>query len=96
MLIWIYQHYHEKVLLQDIVHAGQLIRSECCRYYKDILKKSPLHYVNEYRIQQSLILLQETDLNLLEIVYPVGFNSTSSFISVFKRIKNTTPLVYRN
>ncbi|MGG1699182.1 AraC family transcriptional regulator [Bacillus zhangzhouensis] len=95
MLKWIHQHYHEKVLLQDIVHAGQLIRSECCRYYEDILKKSLLHYVNEYRIQQSLILLQETNLNLPGIAYQVGFNSTSYFISVFKRIKNTTPLAYR-
>ncbi|MEK4183001.1 AraC family transcriptional regulator [Bacillus sp. FSL K6-1145] len=95
MLNWIHQHYHEKVLLQDIARAGQLSRSECCRYFKDILKKTPLHYVNEYRVQQSLILLQETDFNITEIAYKVGFNSTSYFISMFKRIKNTTPLAYR-
>ncbi|MCY7527885.1 helix-turn-helix transcriptional regulator, partial [Bacillus pumilus] len=51
--------------------------------------------VNEYRVQQSLILLQETDFNITEIAYKVGFNSTSYFISMFKRIKNTTPLAYR-
>ncbi|MCM3149639.1 AraC family transcriptional regulator [Bacillus pumilus] len=95
MLNWIHQHYHEKVLLQDIARAGQLSRSECCRYFKDILKKTPLHYVNEYRVQQSLILLQETDFYITEIAYKVGFNSTSYFISMFKRIKNTTPLAYR-
>ncbi|PRS64277.1 AraC family transcriptional regulator [Bacillus pumilus] len=95
MLNWIHQYYHEKVHLQDIARAGQLSRSECCRYFKDILKKIPLHYVNEYRVQQSLILLQETDFNITEIAYKVGFNSTSYFISMFKRIKNTTPLAYR-
>ncbi|WP_345807368.1 AraC family transcriptional regulator [Bacillus pumilus] len=95
MLNWIHQYYHEKVLLQDIARAGQLSRSECCRYFKDILKKTPLDYVNEYRVQQSLILLQETDFNITEIAYKVGFNSTSYFISMFKRIKNTTPLAYR-
>ncbi|MGQ7867538.1 AraC family transcriptional regulator [Bacillus sp. WC2502] len=95
MLNWIHQHYHEKMLLQDIARAGQLSRSECCRYFKDILKKTPLHYVNEYRVQQSLILLQETDFYITEIAYKVGFNSTSYFISMFKRIKNTTPLAYR-
>ncbi|MFV5961424.1 AraC family transcriptional regulator [Bacillus sp. AK25] len=95
MLNWIHEHYHEKVLLQDIAREGQLSRSECCRYFNDILKKSPIHYVNEYRIQQSLILLQKTDLNITEIAYQVGFSSTSYFISIFKRIKNTTPLSYR-
>ncbi|MCY7538369.1 AraC family transcriptional regulator [Bacillus pumilus] len=95
MLNWIHQYYLEKVHLQDIARAGQLSRSECCRYFKDILKKTPLHYVNEYRVQQSLILLQETDFNITEIAYKVGFNSTSYFISMFKRIKNTTPLAYR-
>ncbi|MFP7450111.1 AraC family transcriptional regulator [Bacillus altitudinis] len=95
MLNWIHEHYHEKVLLQDIVREGQLSRSECCRYFNDILKKSPIHYVNEYRIQQSLILLQKTDLNITEIAYQVGFSSTSYFISIFKRVKNTTPLSYR-
>ncbi|MEK4020601.1 MULTISPECIES: AraC family transcriptional regulator [Bacillus] len=95
MLNWIHEHYHEKVLLQDIAREGQLSRSECCRYFNDILKKSPIHYVNEYRIQQSLILLQKTDLNITEIAYQVGFSSTSYFISIFKRVKNTTPLSYR-
>ncbi|MBR0581909.1 AraC family transcriptional regulator [Bacillus altitudinis MN12] len=95
MLNWIHEHYHEKVLLQDIAREGQLSRSECCRYFNDILKKSPIHYVNEYRIQQSLILLQKTDLNITEIAYQVGFSSTSYFINIFKRIKNTTPLSYR-
>ncbi|QKL21354.1 helix-turn-helix domain-containing protein [Bacillus altitudinis] len=95
MLNWIHEHYHEKVLLQDIAREGQLSRSECCRYFNDILKKSPIHYVNEYRIQQSLILLQKTDLNITEIAYQVGFSSTSYFINIFKRVKNTTPLSYR-
>lgn len=87
MLNWIHEHYHEKVLLQDIAREGQLSRSECCRYFNDILKKSPIHYVNEYRIQQSLILLQKTDLNITEIAYQVGFSGTSYFINIFKRVK---------
>ncbi|MGX9291292.1 hypothetical protein ACSLGF_08695 [Bacillus sp. A015] len=41
MLKWIHQHDQEKVLLQDIAHTGKLSRYECCRYFKDILKKSP-------------------------------------------------------
>lgn len=52
MLNWIHLHYAEKVTLDDIAQAGQLSRSECCRYFKRMLKNTPLSYVMEYRIQQ--------------------------------------------
>ncbi len=51
MLSWIHQHYAEKIMLEDIARAGQLSRSECCRYFKRFLKCTPLNYVMDYRIQ---------------------------------------------
>lgn len=57
MLNWIHQHYSEKILLEDIARAGQLSRSECCRYFKRILNTTPLNYVTEYRIQKSAVLV---------------------------------------
>ncbi|MNK27537.1 DNA-binding transcriptional regulator MelR [compost metagenome] len=47
MLNWIHTRYAEKILLDDIARAGQLSRSECCRYFKRILKKTPLNYVTD-------------------------------------------------
>ncbi len=34
-------------------------------------------------------------LKIEEIGYEVGFNSKSTFFSTFKKIKNTTPLLYK-
>ncbi|MEK4907085.1 AraC family transcriptional regulator [Niallia sp. FSL M8-0099] len=95
MLNWIHLHYAEKILLDDIARAGQLSRSECCRYFKRILKKTPLNYVNDYRIQKSLILLQHPDSNVTDVTYQVGFNSTSYFIDKFRKSMNMTPLAYK-
>jgi AraC-like DNA-binding protein/mannose-6-phosphate isomerase-like protein (cupin superfamily) len=95
MLDWIHQHYAEKIMLDDIAKAGQLSRSECCRYFKRVLKKTPLNYVTEYRIQKSLILLQQADSNVTEVAYRVGFNSTSYFIDIFRKSMNMTPLSYK-
>lgn len=53
MLSWIYLHYAEKITLDDIARAGQLSRSECCRYFKRMLKITPLNYVMDYRIQKA-------------------------------------------
>ncbi|WP_121612585.1 AraC family transcriptional regulator [Mesobacillus foraminis] len=95
MLNWIHLHYAEKILLDDIARAGHLSRSECCRYFKRMLKKTPLNYVNDYRIQKSLILLQQPESNVTEVGYQVGFNSTSYFIDRFRKSMNTTPFAYK-
>ncbi|WP_026574617.1 AraC family transcriptional regulator [Bacillus sp. UNC438CL73TsuS30] len=95
MLSWIHEHYAEKVLLEDIARAGQLSRSECCRYFRRFLKCTPLNYVIDYRIQKSLFLLQQGDSNITEVAYQVGFNSTSYFIDKFRNSMNMTPLAYK-
>ncbi|WP_010530203.1 AraC family transcriptional regulator [Lentibacillus jeotgali] len=95
MLNWIHRHYGEKIMLDDIASAGGLSRSECCRYFKSMLKTTPLRYVTDYRIQASLSLLQHTDANVTEIAYQVGFNSTSYFIDKFRKMMNITPLAYK-
>ncbi|MGG1676995.1 helix-turn-helix domain-containing protein [Neobacillus sp. NRS-1170] len=95
MLNWIHLNYAEKILLDDIARAGQLSRSECCRYFKRILKTTPLNYVTDFRIQKSLILLQQPESNVTDVAYQVGFNSTSYFIDKFRKSMNMTPLAYK-
>ncbi|CAH8770557.1 AraC family transcriptional regulator [Paenibacillus dendritiformis] len=95
MLQWIHLHYAENIRLDDIARAGQLSRSECCRYFKRMLKTTPLSYVIDYRIQKSLVLLQQADASVTEVSYQVGFNSTSYFIDKFRQTMNMTPLAYK-
>lgn len=95
MLSWIHEHFAEKIMLEDIAKAGQLSRSECCRYFKQFLKCTPLNYVIDYRIQKSLYLLQQGDSTITEVAFQVGFNSTSYFINQFRDSMNMTPLAYK-
>ena len=95
MLHWIHLHYADKMLLDDIARAGQLSRSECCRYFKRMLRTTPLNYVMDYRIRRSVLLLQESDSTVTEVAYQVGFNSTSYFIDKFRKSMNVTPLAYK-
>jgi len=95
MLDWIHHHYEEKIKLVDIAAAGHLSRSECCRYFQRILNHSPFNYLEHYRIQKSLILLQEEDANITEVAYRVGFSSTSYFIQKFRKEMKITPLAYK-
>lgn len=93
MLQWIHTHYAETIILENIAQAGQLSRSECCRYFKRILHTTPLQYVTDYRIRKSLTYLQQ--YNVTEVAYEVGFNSTSYYIEKFKERMGQTPLAYK-
>ncbi|MFY2156256.1 AraC family transcriptional regulator [Cytobacillus firmus] len=95
MLNWIHEHYAEKVTLECIAKAGRLSNSECCRYFKKILRTTPIKYLIQHRLQKSLPLLQEPGSNVTEVAYKVGFNSSSYFIEKFRNAMNMTPLAYK-
>ena len=55
-------------------------------------------FVNEYRIKKAMEILrdpQQERLTVLEVLYEVGFNSKSSFNTVFKKYTGKTPTQYR-
>ncbi|SUV05679.1 transcriptional regulator [Cytobacillus firmus] len=95
MLNWIHQHFAEKVTLSDIAKAGRLSNSECCRYFKKILRTTPINYLIQHRLQKSLPLLQEPGSNVTEVAYKVGFNSSSYFIEKFRNAMYMTPLAFK-
>ncbi|UPK42015.1 AraC family transcriptional regulator [Paenibacillus pabuli] len=95
MLEWIHRHFAQPIKLEDIARAGQLSRSETCRYFTQMLNSTPMQYVIDYRLQKSVELLQLMERSITEIAYEVGFNSTSYFIHQFRKNKQITPLKFR-
>ena len=62
------------------------------------LKQHFFDFVNDYRIEKSKQILEDSSKNkltILEILYEVGFNSKSSFNTAFKKHTGVTPTSYR-
>ncbi|WP_298500005.1 AraC family transcriptional regulator [uncultured Algibacter sp.] len=62
------------------------------------LKQHFFDFVNDYRIEKSKKILEDSSKNkltILEILYEVGFNSKSSFNTAFKKHTGLTPTLYR-
>lgn len=51
--------------------------------------------LNEYRLFEACRLLRESDMHIQAIAIQTGYNSSSSFIKIFKNIMGMTPSTYR-
>lgn len=95
MVSYVYQHYSEKVSLDDIAASGHVSRSKCCLIFKRYLQQSPIEFLNTYRLKVSCRLLTTTSQNITEIALSCGFNHLSYFSKMFLESFQCTPSEYR-
>jgi AraC-like DNA-binding protein len=82
--------------LSDLASEMNISAHQLSQLLNDNLGKSFSTYINEYRINEACEKIENGSyLKIEEIGYEVGFNSKSTFFSTFKKIKNTTPLLYK-
>lgn len=95
MVSFIYQHYPEKISLNDIAASGHVGRSKCCQIFKHYLQQSPVDFLNAYRLKISCQLLCTTQKSITEIALLCGFNHLSYFSKYFMESYGCTPREYR-
>jgi two-component system response regulator YesN len=92
---YINEHYNEDINLETVANIVHLNPS----YFSSIFKKevgvSFSNYLNKIRIEQSKLLLKNTDSSIVEIALEVGFEDQSYFSKVFKNLTKMTPKQYR-
>lgn len=91
VLLYIESNYGNYVTLDDLAKRANINSRYFCRFFKDMTHKTPIEYLNYYRIKCSCDKLFITDKNITEIAFDCGFNDLSYFIKVFRRFKGITP-----
>ncbi len=96
MLLYIVEHYPEKVALDEIAASAGCKKSKCTQLFKDFLGTAPINYLSKYRLSKALSLLTETDRTIVRISYDLGFSSGSSyFCESFKKAFGMSAAEYR-
>lgn len=85
MLSYIYDHYSEKVSLEDIAEAADISRSEAGRCFSSYMNCSPVDALIQYRLQKAQQLLRSTSLSVQEISESCGFNSLNYFSRQYRK-----------
>ena len=63
--------------------------------FKKYMHETLFSYLLVYRVNQSLLLLADTDMEITEIAEKCGFANPGYYTRVFKRIREITPMGYR-
>lgn len=95
VLSYITDHYHEKLYVQDLASQVNMNEQYFCRFFKRSIGKTPIDYINDYRLNKVIRLLETGDAQITEIYLECGFNNMGNFQRLFKRKTGITPLQYR-
>lgn len=88
------ENYAAKLSLEDIASACNLSKSEFCRCFKRITRKTAFEYLMDLRIRKSLRFLESEGLSVTETALASGFSSSSYYTEVFRRYMGCTPREY--
>lgn len=95
ILYYIHNHYNEKITSENLSRMCYMNESHFCRFFKRSFGKSPLSYINEYRIEKACDLLLSSTQSITEIALSTGFEDINYFSRTFKKLKGISPTQFR-
>lgn len=95
VLHYMHGHYKERILIQELASIIPMSEGHFCRFFKSIVKKTPVEYLNFLRVEKAMKVLEDPQIKIIDVASEVGFESPSYFIKTFKALKHMTPTDYR-
>lgn len=96
MMVYIHEHYRDKIEVQELAAAAFLSERECFRVFHDCLHMTPIEYMRNYRLQMACQMLADGDESITYISHACGLGSSSYFGKVFREYVGCTPIQYRH
>ena len=96
-LSYIENHYSENISLDDLARTAGFNKRYFCKIFKSLTTKTPIEYLNLYRINiAKKMLLDNYTRSVSEVAYACGYNDSAYFIRIFKKTLNTTPAKFQS
>ncbi len=96
VLVFMRDNYDKPISLSDMANAADMSSKYFCYFFKEMTRKSPVEYLNTYRIEKAARKLITSDISVTDVAFACGFNDLSYFIKTFKAYKGVTPAKFRH
>ncbi|WP_412989178.1 AraC family transcriptional regulator [Pediococcus siamensis] len=85
-------HYSQELDIKDFAKYSNYSEQYIHEVFRKFVGTTPHQYLLQFRIKKAKeFLMNNPELSVEEIRKKVGFNTSSHFISVFKKMENVTP-----
>lgn len=81
--------------VEELARHVACSRSTLNERFARLLKRAPMQYLSEWRLQLARGLLRETTLSVAAVAYQVGYESEEAFNRAFKRAMGKPPAQWR-
>ncbi len=95
MSTYIYEHYMDRITLDDISGAAGVSKSKCAALFRKYTQKTPINFLNSYRLEMAAKLLTTSDEPISYIASSTGIGEQSYFNRLFMKEYKCTPLEWR-
>ena len=95
ILLFIHDHYAEKITLDDMAAAAFISKSEVLRCFRNITGQSPFEYLKNYRLRNAAYMIQNTSDPINTICGLCGFDDHSYFSKAFKEVYGCSPREFK-
>ena len=95
VLDYLQKHYADSIKLDDMSALINVENSYFCRLFKKTMNISFMEYLYLVRLSHAEKLLLNSNKNITEIAYEVGFSSPAYFTKTFRERKGYTPTFYK-
>ena len=95
LLKYLQKEFADTLSLAGVANTFGLSANGLSKKFKQYVGVGFLEYLIHLRIEEARRLLAETDMNVTEIAYEVGFDSISTFFRDFRLLNKVTPATYR-
>ncbi|WP_138753080.1 response regulator transcription factor [Paenibacillus sinopodophylli] len=95
MIQYVQEHYAQKIGIKDLVERLEVSATYLNQKFKSETTYTFNDFLNRYRIQKAMELLQHSEEKVYRIAADVGFKDYKYFIAIFKKYAGCTPSHYQ-
>lgn len=95
MLEFIHENFSMKITMQDVVRHLNYSEAFLNKRFKKVTGSTFTEYLNRFRIQKAIEILNNGDVSSQEVGYLCGFSTPKYFKDVFRKYIGCTPKEYR-
>ncbi|WP_158629944.1 AraC family transcriptional regulator [Cohnella sp. AR92] len=89
------RNFNRRLPVGELAKIAGMSDGHFSRVFKEFMRKTPVEYMNHYRLRQAALLLGDSALSVGEVALEAGFDNFSYFSKMFKSLYRCSPSDYR-